>query len=92
MGIRDREYLLQMKDQGVVRHIGLSTHAPELANLVLDMGILDMLMFSINPMYDYGQGAFAIGSGSERQRLYRRCEQMCIRDRHESGTCAVSEQ
>ncbi|WNV57170.1 aldo/keto reductase [Oscillospiraceae bacterium NTUH-002-81] len=69
------DYLLQMKEQGVVRHIGLSTHAPELANLVLDMGILDMLMFSINPMYDYGQGDFAIGSGSERQRLYRRCEQ-----------------
>ena len=27
------DYLLQMKEQGVVRHIGLSTHAPELANL-----------------------------------------------------------
>ena len=49
-------FVLDMKAQGVVRHIGLSTHAPELANLVLDRGILDMLMFSINPMYDYGQG------------------------------------
>ena len=27
------DYLLQMKEQGVVRHIGLSTHAPELAYL-----------------------------------------------------------
>ncbi len=27
-----------------------------------------------NPMYDYGQGDYAIGSDGERQRLYRRCE------------------
>ena len=67
-------YLMNMKEQGVVHHVGLSTHAPELANLVLDRGILDMMMFSINPMYDYGQGDFAIGSGGERQALYRRCE------------------
>lgn len=67
-------YLLNLKDQGVVRHIGLSTHAPALANKVLDMGILDMMMFSINPMYDYGQGDYAYGLGSERYQLYRRCE------------------
>lgn len=68
------QYLLDMKAQGVVRHIGLSTHAPHLANRVLDMGILDMMMFSINPMYDYGQGDFSIGSVSERYSLYTRCE------------------
>ena len=38
------------------------------------MKILDMLMFFINPMYDYGQGDFAIGNANERQNLYRRCE------------------
>lgn len=68
------DYIMDLKEQGVVRHIGLSTHAPELACRVLDKNILDMLMFSINPMYDYGQGDFAIGSDSERQKLYRRCE------------------
>ena len=36
--------------------------------------ILDMMMFSINPMYDFGQGDYAIGSSQERQNLYRRCE------------------
>ena len=41
---------------------------------MMDKNILDMLMFSINPMYDYGQGDYAIGSGGERQKLYRRCE------------------
>lgn len=67
-------FLMDMKAQGVVKHIGLSTHAPELANKVMDKNILDMLMFSINPMYDCGQGDYARGSDSERQRLYRRCE------------------
>ncbi len=67
-------YVLDMKAQGVVKHIGLSTHSPALAQRVLDMGILDMLMFSINPMYDYGQGQYANGSSEERYNLYRRCE------------------
>lgn len=67
-------FITDLKAQGVVKHIGLSTHAPELANRVLDKNILDMLMFSINPMYDYGQGDYAIGSDDERQKLYRRCE------------------
>lgn len=33
-----------------------------------------MLMFSVNPMYDYGQGRYANGSSEERSQLYRRCE------------------
>lgn len=68
------DFLLDMKSQGVVKYTGLSTHTPEIANKVLDKNILDMMMFSINPMYDYGQGDYAFGSNRERQKLYRRCE------------------
>lgn len=68
------QYILDMKDKGVVKHIGLSTHNPAIAEHILDYGIIDMLMFSINPMYDYGQGDYAIGSTNIRQSLYRRCE------------------
>lgn len=68
------EYLLDMKRQGVVKHIGLSTHTPKLANLVLDAGIVEQLMFSINPGYDYHHGDYANGSADERVNLYRRCE------------------
>lgn len=68
------EYLLEMKRQGVVHHIGLSTHTPELANLVLDTGLVEQLMFSINPGYDYRHGEYAKGSTDERMKLYRRCE------------------
>lgn len=68
------QYLLDMKKREVVRHIGLSTHTPSLANRVLDTGLVDQLMFSINPGYDYQHGAYANGSAEERMALYRRCE------------------
>ncbi len=50
------DYLLEMKKSGVVRHIGLSTHTPELAQKILDTGLIEQLMFSINPAYDYQHG------------------------------------
>lgn len=68
------DYVLELKKQGVIRRIGLSSHTPKLVNKVLDLGIVDVVMFSINPMYDYGQGKYAFGENEERQALYRRCE------------------
>lgn len=68
------EYIRTLQGQGVVRHIGLSSHTPRLAGKVLDLGIIDLLMFSINPGYDYRHGEYAIGKVSERMALYRRCE------------------
>lgn len=67
-------YMEELKNQGVIRHIGLSSHTPFVVNKVLDMHILDMLMFSINPAYDYRHGEYAVGSGDERAALYRRCQ------------------
>ncbi len=63
-GVLDK--LLRLKEEGVVRHIGLSSHTPRLVNRVLDEGIVDMLMFSINPGYDYQEGEYANGSVNER--------------------------
>ncbi len=71
-GTLDR--LLELKKAGVVRHIGLSSHTPAVAQAVLDTGVLDMVMFSINPAYDYQHGEYAIGRVQERQALYRRCQ------------------
>lgn len=67
-------YIQQLQREGVVRHIGLSSHTPELAHQVLDLDVIDMLMFSINPGYDYHHGDYAIGGAEERMALYRRCE------------------
>lgn len=68
------EYIQKLQKDGAVRHIGLSSHTPRIVNQVLDMGIIDLVMFSINPGYDYRHGEFAIGGVDERAALYRRCE------------------
>ena len=68
------DYIKQLKETGVIKHIGLSSHTPELVHKVLDLNIVDMVMFSINPAYDYQHGTYAIGESDERMTLYRRCE------------------
>ncbi len=68
------EYIQTLQKEGIVRHIGLSSHTPRLVNRVLDMGVIDLVMFSINPGYDYRHGDYAIGDVEERAALYRRCE------------------
>jgi predicted aldo/keto reductase-like oxidoreductase len=68
------KYLLEMKEQGVVKHIGLSSHTPMLIQTVLNETDVDMLMFSVNPGYDYHKGDYARGSIDDRNAVYRRCE------------------
>ena len=68
------DYVKSLKAQGVILHLGLSSHTPALVNKVLDMGIVDVVMFSINPIYDYGKGDFGIGENAERYALYARCQ------------------
>ncbi len=67
-------YILKLKESGVVRHIGLSSHTPSVIQRILDEVSVDMLMFSVNPAYDYGHGEFANGGVEERTAVYRRCE------------------
>lgn len=67
-------HIQKLKEEGVVRHIGLSSHTPAIVNKLLDMGILDVVMFSINPAYDYREGEYAYGEVDEREALYRRCQ------------------
>ena len=68
------DYLLSLKEQGVVRHLGLSSHTPAIIQRILDEAPVDMLMFSVNPAYDYGHGEYAHGGVDERAEVYRRCE------------------
>ncbi len=69
------DYLKELKAQGIVHHIGFSSHTPSVANRILDTGIADMMMFSINPAYDFEKGdEYGIGSVAERGELFRRCQ------------------
>lgn len=69
------DYLKELKAQGTVRHIGFSSHTPSVANRIIDTGLVDMMMFSINPAYDFEKGdEYGIGSVDERFELFRRCQ------------------
>lgn len=69
------DYLKELKKQGVVRHIGFSSHTPSVANRIIDLGGIDMMMFSINPAYDFEKGdEYGIGTVDERFDLFKRCE------------------
>ena len=64
--------------QGVRNELGgipvSYTHLDVYKRQILDSGIVEQMMFSINPAYDYQHGEYAAGSAGERMDLYRRCE------------------
>lgn len=69
------DYLKELKAAGTVRHIGLSSHTPSVTNRALDTGLIDMVMFSLNPAYDFEMGDdYGIGTVNERFKLFRRCQ------------------
>ena len=45
-------YVLEQKKRGVIRHIGMSTHNPAMAKKAVESGIVETLLFSINPAFD----------------------------------------
>lgn len=82
------EYAQRLKQRGVIRAIGMSSHEPTTALAAVQSGQIDVLMFSINPSFDllpeqtqiealferrtYEQGALA-GINPVRQQLYEEC-------------------
>lgn len=50
------DYVRELKGKGIIRHIGFSSHTPSVANRLIDTGLIDMMMFSINPAYDLERG------------------------------------
>jgi predicted aldo/keto reductase-like oxidoreductase len=83
------DYALELKKKGVIRAIGASSHNPVIATKVVNSGIVDSLLFSINPAFDlypvedYTLGALETGLDSskfvgidpDRAAFYRLCEQ-----------------
>lgn len=53
--VRDGEvmkYALELKKAGTIGCIGMSSHNPEAAMAAAESGLVDVLMFSVNPCYD----------------------------------------
>ena len=46
------DYIKEQKRLGRVRHIGLSTHNAEIARLAVEHGVVEVLLYSVNPGYD----------------------------------------
>lgn len=81
------DYALDLKRQGMARTLGASTHNPATAKRIVESGVIDLLMFSINPAFDLMEGNLdinalltsgfdgAVGSFDPvRAELYRLCE------------------
>lgn len=81
-------YMKELKADGRIRHIGLSTHNPEMGKLAAECGEIEMFLFSVNPAFDMLPATENIddyfadsydeslsGIAPERARLYRLCEQ-----------------
>ena len=69
------DFVKELKAKGVIKHLGFSSHTPSVAHKLLDTGLMDMMMFSINPAYDLECGdEYGIGTTKERAAFLKRCE------------------
>lgn len=82
------DYCKELKAEGKILAIGLSSHNPVVARKAVETGLIDVLMFSVNAAYDmqpasedcndlweaknYKNGL--VGMNSDRKALYELCE------------------
>lgn len=86
------KYALELKEQGRIRHIGMSSHNPEVALAAVESGYIEVLMFSVNPCYDLLPGTEDCGDlwseksyekellnlDPQREKLYETCQRLGI--------------
>lgn len=46
------EYAKELKENGTIKSIGISTHNPDIAFKAVESGLIDVILFSINAAYD----------------------------------------
>ncbi|RKJ38898.1 aldo/keto reductase [Acutalibacter sp. 1XD8-33] len=84
------EFAKEQKAAGKIRHIGMSTHNPRIGIQAVKSGVVDVIMFSVNPAYDivppnenvdtlfemstYELPDVLSSTDPERQELYTLCE------------------
>ncbi len=82
------DYARSLKQEGRIRHIGLSSHNPQAAARAVESGAVEVLMFSVNPCYDLQPASEDVediwdakryegtltNMDPERQRLYEICQ------------------
>lgn len=82
-------YVQELKAAGKIRHIGMSTHNPAMAKKAAESGIVEMILFSVNPAFDMHPATDNLdtyfdwenyraelgGIDPQRAELYKLCEQ-----------------
>lgn len=86
------KYVLRLKEEGRIRHIGLSSHNPVAALKAVESGLVEVLMFSVNPCYDLLPGdedcdmlwsaesytGALTNMEPDRERLYETCQRLGV--------------
>lgn len=86
------EYALELKKQGKINHIGLSSHNPIVALEAVNSGLIEVLMFSVNPCYDLLPGDEDVETlwaessyqkplfnlDPQREKLYETCQRLGV--------------
>lgn len=86
------QYALEQKKAGKIRFIGLSSHNPIAALKAVKSGLIDVLMFSINPCYDllpgdedcenlWSEESYSkdlINMDPKREHLYEVCQRLGV--------------
>lgn len=86
------DYAKQLKREGIIHAIGLSSHNPEVALTAVNTGEIGVLMFSVNPCYDLQPASEDVESlwaeenyskpltnmNPEREALYETCQRLGV--------------
>ena len=86
------DYALALKAAGKIRHVGLSSHNPQVAQAAVETGKIEVLMFSVNPCYDLqpaGEDVEALWADEayehvltnmdpDRRKLYETCQRLGV--------------
>ncbi len=85
-------YALDLKKCGAIRAVGLSSHNPQVALAAVKSGVIDVLLFSVNPCYDLQPAdedveqlwnrenyrGSLLNMNPERQELYETCQRLGV--------------
>jgi predicted aldo/keto reductase-like oxidoreductase len=82
------DFAIELKEKGIARMIGLSTHVPKVASAAIKTGHIETIMFSVNPLFDLmpedegimelfehkGKIETMVSQNNARHELYAQCQ------------------
>ncbi len=86
------QYALELKRTGKIKCVGMSSHNPEVSLAAVNSGLIDVLMFSVNPCYDlqpanedveelWAEKNYEkplVNMDPQRQELYETCQRLGV--------------